>query len=176
MIMEKEDTHSLCTNNTKCEDNPFPVDSKSDLRKPATHPAPQARFSSRVLHNLEDNGAIEIEASSTRNRKKCYNTKCGNSGSLRKVKSRVEKSRYRYFCEACFLLYKGLQFCEFCEQIYGSGADEEEDLENWVGCDTCDRWVLLLLFRTTFLVRRLREASTPTPSGTWTTSTPVWDA
>ena len=58
--------------------------------------------------------------------RKCFNQKCPEKDIFKKVKSRVEKNKYRFLCEKCYQNYVNLQFCEFCEQIYGDDLDEED--------------------------------------------------
>ncbi|CAK69191.1 unnamed protein product (macronuclear) [Paramecium tetraurelia] len=65
--------------------------------------------------------------------KKCYNVQCKNVGD-KKIKSK--RHDILFFCDKCSKLYNKGNFCDFCEQVYGSYDDEA----GWVQCDQCQKW------------------------------------
>ncbi|CAD8077110.1 unnamed protein product [Paramecium primaurelia] len=65
--------------------------------------------------------------------KKCYNTQCKNVGD-KKIKSK--RHDILFFCDKCSKLYNKGNYCDFCEQVYGSYDDEA----GWVQCDQCQKW------------------------------------
>lgn len=97
----------------------------------------------------EDNEdeSVGSEGSGGRRRKQqkhCFNEQCKSTELYKRVKSKVETSKYRTLCKTCHAKYSNGQFCEFCEEIYDDNAANEDDDLIWIGCDSCDRWVPLV--------------------------------
>ncbi|CAD8053211.1 unnamed protein product [Paramecium primaurelia] len=65
--------------------------------------------------------------------KKCYNSQCKNVGD-KKIKSK--RNDILFFCDKCCKLYNKGNYCDFCEQVYGSYDDEA----GWIQCDQCQKW------------------------------------
>lgn len=57
--------------------------------------------------NSEDNNR-------QRRTKKCYNALCQNAKIYKRIKSKIETSKYRSLCKTCHGFYSRNQFCEFC--------------------------------------------------------------
>lgn len=91
--------------------------------------------------------------------KKCFNKLCNSKKIYKKLRSKVEHAKYRFFCRQCYESYYNNDFCEFCEQIYSSTANSDDD-DQWIGCDSCTRWVSFILFRTTLTVKKSSEIRT----------------
>lgn len=68
---------------------------------------------------------------------------CNNSKIYKRIKSKIETSKYRSLCKTCHTNYSNNQFCEFCEQIYDNTLVDDE--QEWIGCDFCERWVIILI-------------------------------
>ena len=148
LIMQKQDTHSPCTSATKIDESTLPISIPHSFDELTQNQASKetARLRTQVALSEEDERAKTCFQFKTP--KKCYNQLCNSTQIYRKVKSRVDKNRYRFLCYDCCGSYTKSQFCEFCEQIYGKDT-QEEDLSNWVGCDNCERWVTNCLLRIT---------------------------
>ena len=99
--------------------------------------------------NYESNDERRDELPSSR---KCFNKLCTSKKIYKKIRSRVEDNKYRFFCRTCYDNYYNNLYCEFCEQIYSTNGENEDD-DKWIGCDHCERWVLLVLFRTILSAR-----------------------
>lgn len=130
---------------------------------------------SDMLSMIEDRNDSEKEQSEAeaknKSTKRCFNRKCESTRDIKKLKSRVIPAKFRNFCRSCYQNYVSNQFCEFCEQVYDNSAFNEEDDNNWMGCDSCDRWVLWLRFRTTCSASQRKGTGTPTKSSRRTTPT-----
>lgn len=72
---------------------------------------------------------------------------CTSKKIYKKIRSRVEDNKYRFFCKNCYENYYNNLYCEFCEQIYSNSCENEDD-DKWIGCDNCERWVSSYLCRT----------------------------
>ena len=45
------------------------------------------------------------------------------------------------FCQWCNDCFKNNEKCDYCDQVYFSGADYAEvDGKDWINCDGCDTW------------------------------------
>jgi hypothetical protein len=75
--------------------------------------------------------------------RKCFNKLCTSKKIYKKIRSRVEENKYRFFCKNCYDNYYNNLYCEFCEQIYSNNCENEDD-DKWIGCDHCERWVQAL--------------------------------
>ncbi|CAD8149776.1 unnamed protein product [Paramecium pentaurelia] len=82
------------------------------------------------------NNPITVEDDEPQQVQKCHNQKCNNKGD-RKTKSK--KGEALQFCEKCLRLYTRGNYCDFCEQIYSNGANDQDEQE-WIQCDVCQKW------------------------------------
>jgi hypothetical protein len=92
---------------------------------------------------------------------RCTNPLCGlASDKLKRMKSQLKKmGEYLDLCERCAQYYSKGNYCDFCEQIYGSTSEEYRDVKMWIQCDGCRKWVgglnsFDVLKRTTWSVRQ----------------------
>lgn len=58
-----------------------------------------------------------------------------------RVKS--ENNTYMMLCTNCAKAHRKGQYCYFCKQIY---LDNDDDGKDWIQCDFCKKWVILLCF------------------------------
>ncbi|CAD8067210.1 unnamed protein product [Paramecium sonneborni] len=86
---------------------------------------------SNNIHN-----PITVEDDEPQQVQKCHNQKCNNKGD-RKAKSK--KGDSIQFCEKCLRLYTRGNYCDFCEQLYSNGANDQDEQE-WIQCDICEKW------------------------------------
>ena len=89
--------------------------------------------------------------------KKCFNKLCTSKKIFKKIRSRVEAAKYRFLCKSCYDNYVNNYFCQFCEQIYSNQDHDEEDMNKWVGCDNCDRWVTFSFILEPHLVLKKKQ-------------------
>ncbi|CAD8063310.1 unnamed protein product [Paramecium sonneborni] len=79
---------------------------------------------------------ITVEDDEPQQVQKCHNQKCNNKGD-RKAKSKNGDALQ--FCEKCLRLYTRGNYCDFCEQVYTNGINDQDEQE-WIQCDICEKW------------------------------------
>ncbi|CAD8185962.1 unnamed protein product [Paramecium octaurelia] len=92
----------------------------------------QMNFNQKQKNNV-DNPITVDDDEPQQDQKKCHNPLCKNVGD-KKIKSK--KNDVLFFCDKCSKLYNKGNYCDFCEQVYGSYDDEA----GWIQCDTCQKW------------------------------------
>ncbi|CAD8085587.1 unnamed protein product [Paramecium sonneborni] len=85
------------------------------------------------IKNNADNPITVDDDEPVQPTKRCYNYQCKNVGD-KKIKSK--KHDILFFCDKCSKLYNKGNYCDFCEQVYGSYDDEA----GWIQCDQCQKW------------------------------------
>ncbi|CAD8092779.1 unnamed protein product [Paramecium sonneborni] len=95
-------------------------------------PLQQINFNQKLKNNA-DNPITVDDDEPQQQQKKCHNPQCKNVGD-KKIKSK--RNDILFFCDKCSKLYNKGNYCDFCEQVYGSYDDEA----GWVQCDSCQKW------------------------------------
>ncbi|CAD8078952.1 unnamed protein product [Paramecium primaurelia] len=92
----------------------------------------QRNFNQKQKNNV-DNPITVDDDEPQQQQKKCHNPQCKNVGD-KKIKSK--KNDILFFCDKCSKLYNKGNYCDYCEQVYGSYDDEAR----WIQCDSCQKW------------------------------------
>ncbi|CAD8089040.1 unnamed protein product [Paramecium sonneborni] len=110
--------------------NPTPLFAQTNFLN--TYPLQSINFNQKQKNNA-DNPITVDDDEPQQNQKKCYNPQCKNVGD-KKIKSK--RNDILFFCDKCSKLYNKGNYCDFCEQVYGSYDDEA----GWIQCDSCQKW------------------------------------
>ncbi|CAK85582.1 unnamed protein product (macronuclear) [Paramecium tetraurelia] len=114
----------------QCFSNPAHFSQQPNFLNP--YPLQQINFNQKQK-NSADNPITVDDDEPVQQQKKCHNPLCKNVGDK---KAKSKKNDILFFCDKCSKLYNKGNFCDFCEQVYGSYDDEAV----WVQCDSCQKW------------------------------------
>ncbi|CAD8087143.1 unnamed protein product [Paramecium primaurelia] len=114
----------------QCFSNPTHLLQQANFLNP--YPLQQTNFNQKQK-NSADNPITVEDDEPVQQHKKCHNNQCKNVGD-KKIKSK--RNDILFFCDKCSKLYNKGNYCDFCEQVYGSYDDEA----GWIQCDSCKKW------------------------------------
>jgi hypothetical protein len=109
--------------------------------------------------NQDDSGADNQTDGRTkgfrgkRKGRQCLNKLCQTETTDPNLWSK-QKVKNSTICKACFDAFKSNQYCHFCYQIYfdnESNNNNANDDKDWIECEECKHWVILLNFWLTIL-------------------------
>lgn len=94
--------------------------------------------------NALDNSSESVKAIE---KKKCENKLCFSKLAKKKCKmhlskTKIAKGKFRWLCQTCLKAFNNNKYCYYCITIY---KDNTFDGKQWIGCDTCDSWVIFFL-------------------------------
>lgn len=87
----------------------------------------------------------QVADNKRRKARQCFNQYCQTDPENPNLWSKTRVTG-KMSCKVCEEAWKNQQYCYFCKQIYLEEGEAFNDPKPWIGCDSCERWVIQAIY------------------------------